>query len=69
MAYVFLDIGYLGPSTNFSVDDANQFSIERLGYPIFGYWPFFNSADAAELLDRNVSSRKHCSLELPFLTS
>jgi len=33
------------------VNDATE---RMLGYPIFGYWHFFNSDDAASLMDRNV---------------
>lgn len=29
-------------------------SEKMLGYPIFGYWYFFNDAEAAGLMDRNV---------------
>ncbi|KAL8793176.1 MAG: hypothetical protein Q9195_004206 [Heterodermia aff. obscurata] len=54
IAYVFLDIGYQSPDSNFSIDNVNQISTEQLGYPVFGYWHFFNSADAAELMDRNA---------------
>lgn len=55
LAYVFLDVGYIGPGAISSIDEINQKTTETIGYPIFGYWPFFNSADAAELMDRNVS--------------
>ena len=53
-AYVFLDVGYSAPNPNFSIDEVNEMSTQIIGYPILGYWIFYNSADAAELLERKV---------------
>lgn len=32
-------------------------SEKMLGYPVFGFWYFFNDAEAAGLMDRNVHIR------------
>ena len=53
-AYVFMDIGYSAPNSNFSIDEVNEMSTHTIGYPIMGYYHFFNSADAAGLMERKV---------------
>ena len=53
-AYVFMDIGYSAPNPKFSIDEVNEKSTQTIGYPIMGYYHFFNSADAAELMDQKV---------------
>lgn len=52
----FLSVGYNAPTGPFSVDAVNEVSQQMLGYPIFGYLHFFNSVDAAELMDNNPES-------------
>lgn len=59
LKFVFLDIAYQVPTGHLDVDAINDMSEKMLGYPVFGYWKFFNSADAAELIDRNVHFRLH----------
>lgn len=54
LSYIFLDIGYLAPTGPFSVDAINEATIQAIGYEVFGYWHFFESADAAELMDRDA---------------
>ena len=54
LKFVFLDVAYQAPTGHFSLDAINDMSEKALGYPIFGYWYFFNDAEAAELMDRNV---------------
>lgn len=41
----------MGP---FSVDEINKMTEQNLGYPVFGYWHFFNDGDAGKLMDENV---------------
>lgn len=68
LKFVFIDIAYQAPRGYFNVDAINATSEKMLGYPIFGYWYFFNDADAAELMDRNVHIRLHCfSLSIHFI--
>ena len=51
-----MDLGYLAPTDqDFSVDDINELTEKTLGWPVFGYWYFFNDEDAGPLMDRNVS--------------
>lgn len=59
LKFVFLDVAYQAPTGHLNVDAINDTSEKMLGYPVFGYWYFFNAADAAELMDRNVHTR-HC---------
>lgn len=54
LKFAFLDVAYQPPTGNFNVDAINDMSEKMLGYPIFGYWYFFNDAEAAGLMDRNV---------------
>lgn len=58
-ALAFLDIGYYGPGTDFNqtfVEAYNNMSQATFGYPILGYWYYFDQPDAHVLLDANVSS-------------
>lgn len=57
LKFVFLDVAYQPPTGPFNLDAINDMSEKMLGYPVFGYWYFFNSADAAELMNRNVHIR------------
>lgn len=56
VSYIFLDIGYIPPfiNENFSIDAFNDASTKAIGYPVFGYWYFFEADDSAELMDRDV---------------
>ncbi|KAL9117536.1 MAG: hypothetical protein Q9187_005928, partial [Circinaria calcarea] len=53
LSFAFLDVGYSAPGDTFDVDAINKETQKTLGYPTFGYWLFFNSDDAAELMERN----------------
>ncbi|KAL8949187.1 MAG: hypothetical protein Q9222_004682 [Ikaeria aurantiellina] len=55
-AYVFLSVGYKPPMGTFDVDDINDATQKRFGYPMFKYWHFFDSPDAAEIMDGNPAS-------------
>ena len=66
-AYVFLDIGYQSPIDKLSIAQINDISTEKLGYPLFGYWEFLNSTDAAKLMERNVCNYPLIFLHRPFL--
>ena len=51
---VFLSAGYCAPGIFFDVDGLNVLSQKQLGYMQLGYWYFFNSYDAEEIMSRNV---------------
>jgi soluble epoxide hydrolase/lipid-phosphate phosphatase len=51
---VIVSISYLPAGKLFDIDAANKQSLETLGYMQFGYWYFFNSWDAGDLISRNV---------------
>ena len=53
--FAFLDIAYNPPSGPFSIDAINEATEKGLGYPIFGYWHFFNDEDAGKIMDDHVS--------------
>lgn len=55
LAFTWLAIAYSPPGGRFSVDEINADSEEKLGYPFFGYWEFFNDPKTVDLVDRNVS--------------
>jgi len=54
--YAFLDVAYAPPRGRFSVDAVNEQSEKLLGYPVFGYWHFFNEPNAGELMDQKPAS-------------
>lgn len=56
ISFAFLDVAYQAPSGPFSVEAINQFAEKTFGYPTFGYWLFFNDPDAADMMNRVVSS-------------
>ena len=51
----FLSVGYLPPGTFADVDAMNAQSQVQFEYMQYGYWYFFNSYNAAELMRKNVS--------------
>ncbi|KAI4680729.1 uncharacterized protein J4E84_007869 [Alternaria hordeiaustralica] len=58
-ALAFLDIGYYGPGTDFNqtfVEAYNNMSQATFGYPILGYWYYFDQPDAHVLLDAHLDS-------------
>jgi len=50
----FIDVGYRPPAGPFSVDGINNMTEQNMGYPIFGYWHFFNDTDSGRLMDQHV---------------
>jgi soluble epoxide hydrolase/lipid-phosphate phosphatase len=58
---VFLSAGYTAPGIFFDVDGLNILSQSQLGYMQLGYWYFFNSYDAEDIITRNVC----CLLSFP----
>lgn len=54
LGFAFLDVGYIAPGENLDADAVNEETQKELGYPTLGYWLFFNSDEAAELMERNV---------------
>lgn len=55
----FISVPY-NPPGFFDLDAINAQSLENLGYPQFGYWYFFNSYDAADLIVDNVRRPPFC---------
>ncbi|KAH6865264.1 Alpha/Beta hydrolase protein [Alternaria rosae] len=58
-ALAFLDIGYNSPGTDVNqtfVEAYNNISQATFGYPILGYWYFFDQPDAHVLLDAHLDS-------------
>lgn len=53
---VFVTVSYLPAVKLFDLDAANKLSLKTFGYQQFGFWYFFNSWDAADLMRRNVST-------------
>ncbi|KAL9104594.1 MAG: hypothetical protein Q9163_000459 [Psora crenata] len=50
----WMGVGYSPPtSEEFSIDATNELAKQTLGYPVIGYWHFFNSSDAEELMNQN----------------
>lgn len=44
--------GYTEPTTEpFDVEAVNAFTTANFGYPLLGYWTFFNKPDAGKILD------------------
>jgi pimeloyl-ACP methyl ester carboxylesterase len=50
----FLSTGYTPVGTFWDVDAANVASWEHFGYSQYGYWYFFNSYNAADLMEERV---------------
>jgi len=63
ISFAFLDVAYQAPSGPFSVEAINEITEKTCGYPIFGYWYFFNDPDAADMMNRDVSSSLTVPLE------
>jgi soluble epoxide hydrolase/lipid-phosphate phosphatase len=53
LSLVFLAVPYTPPGP-FDLDAVNAMTEEFFGYPIYGYWKFFNEPDAADVLARHV---------------
>ena len=51
----FLSVGYVAPGEGLPIDAINLATLETHGYMNYGYWYFFNSHDAHELLEARVS--------------
>lgn len=51
---VFVSAGYTAPGIFFDVDGLNVLSQTHLGYMQLGYWYFFNSYDAADVINKHV---------------
>ncbi|KAF2875357.1 Alpha/Beta hydrolase protein [Massariosphaeria phaeospora] len=52
---VFLAVPYQPPGP-FDLDAVNAMTEQAFGYPVFGYWKFFDEADAADVLARHHTS-------------
>ena len=60
---VFLNVGYFPPGEPFDLDATNALTIQKPGYPVFGYWYFFNAHDAARVIRGNLE--RHLALACP----
>ncbi|KAF5013353.1 hypothetical protein FDECE_656 [Fusarium decemcellulare] len=56
---VFMSAGYTAPGIFFDIDGLNVWSQAQLGYMQLGYWYFFNSYDAEDLMTKNLESFFH----------
>ncbi|KAI5461936.1 Alpha/Beta hydrolase protein [Mariannaea sp. PMI_226] len=56
---VFMSAGYTAPGVFFDIDGLNVWSHLQLGYMQLGYWYFFNSYDAEDLIVKNLESFFH----------
>ncbi|KAF4961889.1 hypothetical protein FSARC_9995 [Fusarium sarcochroum] len=56
---VFLSVGYSAPGLFFDLDAINSMGLQQYGYMQFGFWYFFNSYDAAQLVAANLESFFH----------
>lgn len=54
----FISVPYSPPGILFDVDATNVNGLESFGYMQLGYWYFFNSYYAADLISNNVSRRR-----------
>lgn len=52
----FLSVGYVPPGIPIDLDAINAESLESLGYARYGYWYFFYSFDAGQLISEHVSA-------------
>lgn len=52
---VFVSVPYFAPGVFWDLDAINKAGIETLGFQPFGYWYFFNSYNAADLIEEHVS--------------
>ena len=55
LGLILLSVGYLPPK-KLDLDATLKATKEVFGYETFGYWKFFESADAPELIEQNVES-------------
>ncbi|CAF1152434.1 unnamed protein product [Rotaria sordida] len=55
LGLVLISIPY-GPPSVFNFDQVLDYSKEVCGFEVLGYWEFFNSADAAEIIQNNLDS-------------
>ena len=67
LSYAFLAVPYYPPGIQLDIDAINESTTETLGYPIYGYWPFFLESDAAEFLDTHVRALSFCHHLRPHL--
>ncbi|CAF3738761.1 unnamed protein product [Rotaria sp. Silwood1] len=55
LGLILISVGYLPPA-KFNLDQALEASKKAFGYENFGYWKFFESDDAAKIIENNVDS-------------
>ncbi|TVY80775.1 Bifunctional epoxide hydrolase [Lachnellula suecica] len=54
-ALVFAAVSYIEPGP-FDLDAINAMTEQTFGYPVYGYWKFFNEPDAGAVLDSHNES-------------
>lgn len=57
---VFVSSGYSPVGVPFNIDAINATSMATLGYAQYGYWYFFNSYDAKDLLEGRARAFSQC---------
>ena len=54
-AFAFFALGYFPPVPGFDIDAVNTASIKQNGYAKFGYWKFYATDGASDVLEAHVS--------------
>ncbi|KAJ3824652.1 alpha/beta-hydrolase [Lentinula raphanica] len=56
-AFAFISVGYFPPSIlEANMSEINNITTQAIGYEIFGYWDFFSSDGANELIESHLDS-------------
>lgn len=56
----FLNVAYRAPGGVLNLDVVNAMTKQALGYEMCGYWKFFETEGAGEIVNKNVSSFLFC---------
>jgi pimeloyl-ACP methyl ester carboxylesterase len=56
LATVFVSLGCFQPDPNWSWEKCIENFHKTVGYDVYGYWEFFNSDDAADIIEKNLDS-------------
>jgi soluble epoxide hydrolase / lipid-phosphate phosphatase len=56
----FLATPYRAPGQSMNIDAVNEFTKQKLGYEMYGYWKFFEKEEAAQFLKDHVCCSVRC---------
>jgi len=56
VGFGFLSVGYLPPKPTLSYEDLKAYTVKAIGFEIIGYWEFFASPDAGEVIIEHIDS-------------